>query len=131
MLSCGSFWMRTTLDVDHKYKQWVSSDRCERIEVVKVWGKFIYDLSVYVVKLTSQHYVSVHQSRAFKEYKENVAEGEAVVAGDISENYTFVIQSEVKSYHRDAPQCTVHQFVALLEGERRAAAPELLRDEIT
>ena len=67
--------------------------------MVKDWDKFIYDLSVYVVKLTSHHYVGVHQSRAFKEYKENVAEGEAVVARDFSENYTFFIQSGVKSYY--------------------------------
>ena len=55
------------------------------------WDKFIYDLSVYVVKLTSHYYASVHQSRALKEYKENVAEGKAVVTGDFSESYTFII----------------------------------------
>ena len=79
--------------------------------MVKDWDKFIYDMSVYVVKLTSHNHVSVHQSRAFKEYKENV-QSEAVVAGVFSENYTFVILSEVTGYHRDAPQCTVLPFVA-------------------
>ena len=62
--------MRTTVDVDHKYKQWVSSDRCELIEVVRDRDGFICDVSVYVLKLTSHHY----QIGAFKEYKENVAE---------------------------------------------------------
>ena len=120
MLSCGSFWVRTTVGVDHKHKQWVSGDRCEPVEVVKDWYKFIYNLSVYVVKLTSHHDVSVHQSRAFKEYKENVAKGEVVVSGDFSENHTFVIQNDVKSYHWGAPQCTVHPFRAYGERTERS-----------
>ena len=100
------------VDSTHRYKQWVSTDRCQLLEVVKDWDEFIYDLSVSVVKLTNHHYVAVHQSRAFKQCKENAAEGEAVVVGDFSENYTFVLQDEVQSYHWDAPQCTVHPFVA-------------------
>ena len=39
------------------------------------------------------------RSRAFKECKESVVERDAVVVGDFSENYTFVIQDEVQSHH--------------------------------
>ena len=77
----------------------------------KGWDEFIYDRSVSALKLTSHHYVSVHENRAFKDYKENVAEGEAAVVGDFNENYNFLILSEVQSYHRDVPQCIAHPLV--------------------
>ena len=40
--------------MDHMYKQWVSTDRCELIDVRKDWDDFTHDLSVSVVKLTIQ-----------------------------------------------------------------------------
>ena len=99
-------------EFEQRYKQWVSTDRCNMIDVVQIRTEFLQSLSSAVVKLTRHHYVSQHQSKKFREMKETVAPGEAVVVGDFSENYTFVVQDEVQSYHWDAQQCTVHPFVA-------------------
>ena len=46
------------------------------------------------------------------ETKERLKPGEAVVIGDFSENYTFVIQDAVQGYHWSNDQVTLHPFVA-------------------
>lgn len=98
-------------EFEQRYKQWVSTDRCELIDVVETRAEFLQNLARAVVKLTKHHFVSHHQSKTFREMKDTLAPGETVVVGDFSQNYTFVLQDEVQSHHWDAGQCTVHPFV--------------------
>ena len=69
------------VDLQPRYNQWVSADRCELLEVTKDWEDFIHDFSVSVVKLSNHHYVAIRQSRTFKECKDNAVESEAAVVG--------------------------------------------------
>ena len=41
-----------------------------------------------------------------------IQEGELVLVGVFSENYSFVVQDAVQGYHWDNSQCTIHPFVA-------------------
>ena len=94
------------------YKQWVSTDRCSLADQIDQREVFMTKLSQCIVKLTRHHIVSKSQSRSFSDMKKNVREREAVVVGDFSENYSFVIQDAIQGWHWDASQATVHPFVA-------------------
>ena len=57
-------------------------------------------------------FIAKNQSSYFKYCKENLEPDELVVVGDFTENYSFVIQDEVQSYHWSNKQATIHPFVA-------------------
>ena len=100
------------------YKQWVSTDRCTLKDHIDAREVFMEKLSNTIVKLTKHHFVSKSQARSFSDMKRDVCIGEAVVVGDFSENYSFVVQDAVQGWHWDASQATVHPFVAYFrEGE--------------
>lgn len=120
------------LDCDVKYKQWVSSDRrCRLVDVEEGYEEFLENLSAEVRKLTKHHFVADEQSKFFKKLKATVSDGEAVVVGDFSENYTFKVQNEIQSHHWNAPQCTVHPFVVYWNenGEERCKSYCFISDE--
>ena len=54
----------------------------------------------------------MEQSTYFKNLKEEIQEGELVLVGDFSKNYSFVVQDAVQGFHWDNSQCTIHPFVA-------------------
>ena len=43
----------------------------------------------------------MEQSTYFKNLKEEIQEGELVLVGDFSENYSFVVQDAVQGFHWD------------------------------
>ena len=94
------------------YKQWQSTDRCTLLEKNESKDAFISSLSMIISKLTRHHYIALEQSTYFKNLKETIQEGELVLVGDFSENYSFVVQDAVQGYHWDNSQCTIHPFVA-------------------
>ena len=52
--------------------------------------------------------IAVKQSQYFKERKESLRVGEALVNMDFAENYSYVIQNEIQEYHWTSNGCTVH-----------------------
>ena len=56
-------------------------------------------LSEAINKLTAHSYIAKCQVRYLKQQKENLAKDCCIVLGDFAENFTFVIQDEIQSYH--------------------------------
>ena len=111
-----SFLMNITSASDHEhsfinYKQWVSTDRCQLIEVSEEFENFIESLSNKIQQLTRHHFIAKGQSAYLKDLKESINEEELVVLADYSENYSFIIQDAAQGFHWDNSQCTVHPFV--------------------
>ena len=107
-----SFEAVTDREYDNiKYKQWVSTDRCNLIEHVEPFEQFIDSLCKNVVKLTRHHFIAKKQSEFLKSLKENVSSDNLINLCDFSENYSFVIQDEAQGFHWVNSQCTVHPFV--------------------
>ena len=50
-------------------------------------------------KLNSHSYIAKAQSSHLKLWKEIIDENLIIVLVDFSENYTFVVQDEIQSYH--------------------------------
>lgn len=98
-------------DVEVRYQQWESADRCTLSEMVLTLDESVTKLSKQIADLAQHHYEARAQAAYFKHLKESVADDEVVVQGDFSENYTFVVQDAVQGFWWDATQCTVHPFV--------------------
>lgn len=56
-------------------------------------------------------FLAKRQAEKFVEIKENLKEGEYLVALDFSENYAFKIQDAIQSYHWTNDQATLHPYV--------------------
>ena len=93
------------------FEQWVTTDRCDIITIVKKKDEFISYLMNKLEKLIPHDFVKKEQSKFLKNCKNNLKSGEFVITCDFSENYTFVLQDEVQSHHWNAQQATIHPFV--------------------
>ena len=77
-------------------------DRCTLLEKkTESHDAFITSLSLSISKLTRHHYIAIEKSMYFKNLKETIQEGELVLVGDFSENYSFIVQDAVQGYHWD------------------------------
>ena len=50
-----------------------------------------------------------------KDVKQSLSESEAVIQLDFSENFSFVVQDEIQSYHWENIQCTLHPIVTYMK----------------
>ena len=93
-----------------KYKLWTKQDRCNLIEVAESTEEYSTSLMKNIIDMAEHHYIAKSQSKYFKNLKENLLPNEAILVGDFAENYAFVVQNEVQSFHYEKSQCTVHPF---------------------
>ena len=95
------------IDVDEEFhfNQWKSSDRSQLITQ-----------TVTVDDYKDQ----VIESINLKDLKINLKDNECIVLGDFAENYEFVVQDEIPSYHWSKDSCTLHPVVVYfkIEGEQ-------------
>lgn len=93
------------------HKQWVTADRAEMITVLKTKDEFFESLVEKLEKLKTHHFVSKSQSQFFKNKKSELVDEECLVIADFAENFSFIIQDEIQSFHWVNTQATVHPFV--------------------
>lgn len=73
--------------------------------------EFFKSLVEKLEKLKTHHYVSKSQAQFFKKKKSELGEEECLVLADFAENFSFVVQDEIQSFHWVNNQATVHPFV--------------------
>ena len=93
------------------YKQWTTADRAELISVTATVEGFIEVLCEKLDAITAHSYIAKSQANYLKELKDNLEHTEVIVLGDFAENYKFLIQDEIQSYHWNQKQCTLHPIV--------------------
>jgi hypothetical protein len=94
-----------------QYCQWVSTDRSTIETFVKPVDEFIELLSSKLVILTRHHFIAKSQSSYIRSLEENLLQDEAIITGDFSENYAFVVQDSAQNFHWTNDQVTLHPFV--------------------
>ena len=63
-------------------------------------------------KLTKHSYLAKCQAQHLNDKKQSLRSEEALVLGDFAENYQFLIQDKIQSYHWSNEYCTLHPVVA-------------------
>lgn len=81
------------------YKQWTTTDRCELLSLTETIDDFVERLTDQVVQLKSHHFIAKSQSQYLRNRKNNLKPNEGIIQGDFSENFRFLIQDEIQSYH--------------------------------
>ena len=72
---------------------------------------FIEMLITSLEELKPHSFISREQARYLNELKENLAESSVILLGDFAENYSFVVQDDVQSFHWNNMQCSLHPVV--------------------
>ena len=94
-----------------QYSQWVNTDRANLETHVVPVADFLDLFMEYLLKLRLHDFIARQQAKFISEKKETLGSGEFLVVADFSENYSFVIQDEVQSFHWNNLQATVHPFL--------------------
>ena len=92
-------------------KQWTQTDRANLETKVMSTDEFIDAFTAMLIKLSIHDFTAKMQARFVQETKENLKEGEYLVIADFSENYSFVVQDEIQSFHWNNGSATIHPFV--------------------
>ncbi len=61
--------------------------------------------------LERHDFIAKQQSRYLNDRKSNLLEGEFLVIGDFSENFTFICHDAAQSFHWNNTSATLHPFV--------------------
>ena len=93
------------------FQQWMGTDRTTLLSDSASIHDLIDMISNSIDKLTCHSYIAKAQSSHLKLRKENVDENTIIVSVDFSENFTFIIQDEIQSYHWCKEQATLHPVV--------------------
>lgn len=96
---------------DISYKAWVSVDHKTWETVTKTTEAFVNTLLEASANLRKHNFIAKQQASFLADLKANLKEGEVIVMGDFSENYSFEIQDAVQGYHWNNDQATIHPFV--------------------
>ena len=119
----GSACLRNTLieklsEIDENetllVEQWTSTDRADLKTMVYRKDDLIEDTIAAMNKLAAHSYIAKSQANYLKHRKAKLEPHEAIVLADFAENYEFVIQNEIQSYHWCKQQCTIHPIAVYI-----------------
>ena len=96
------------------YSQWETTDRASLITITTTFEEYKETLIEAIDLLTKHSFLAKCQASFLKSKKEALLANEAIVLGDFAENYQFLIQDEIQSYHWSKKYCTLHPLVLYL-----------------
>ena len=111
-------------NADVQYKQWTITDQ-EVFSTLSVKGTAFCDTLISKMSALREHfYYHKMQSAFYKNRRENLQEGEALVLFDFAENFGHVHQDEPQSVYYQKPQTTIHPVFIYycVDGEIRTQA---------
>ena len=94
-----------------QYSQWINTDRANLETHVVPIEDFLNLFMEVLKKLRLHDFIAKKQAAFLSEKKESLTHGDFLVIADFSENYSFVVQDEVQSFHWNNLQATVHPFL--------------------
>ncbi|CAF3716375.1 unnamed protein product [Rotaria socialis] len=95
-----------------EYRKWTSTDRSTLETIIENTEDFVTTFGGQVERLLRHDFIAKIQMSFMQDLRDNhLKEGEFLVIGDFAENYTFIIQDEVQSFHWNNMQATLHPFV--------------------
>ena len=68
--------------------------------------------------ITTLSFLAKCQANFLRAKKESLKANEVIVLGDFTENYQFLVQDEIQSYHCNKKYCTLHPLaVYFIDGD--------------
>ena len=104
-------YLQTYIDEDDiVYNQWVST----LTTIIQTKYEFIEKLVTSIISLSRHSFTAKAQSEYMQSLKDNLSEDQIIIQMDFSENYSYVLQDEIQSYHWENAQCTLHPIVSYM-----------------
>lgn len=94
-----------------KFDLWQQTNRCTLETLVYDVDSFVTDFCERLEKLKVHDFISRQQTNFFNKLKEELSEGEFIITFDFAENYAFIKQNSVQSFHWNNNQATVFTIV--------------------
>ena len=94
-----------------EFSQWTTTDRSTLTTQKESYPAYIDLVGSKLNKLAPHSYIAKAQSRYLKQRKEELGNNDVLFLGDFAENYKFIVQDEVQSFHWSNLQCTLHPVV--------------------
>ena len=92
-------------------EQWQTVDRAAMITQTVTVEEYREMLESSMDDLTAHSYIAKAQGKYLKDLKDNLSPKECIVLGDFAENYKYIIQDEIQSFHWTSDSCTLHPVV--------------------
>ena len=93
------------------FKQWEKVDHSELMDDELPVDEFLEVIVEKLKKLLSRHFIYKRQQNFLKNKKETLSDNECIIILDFAENYTFMVQDAIQSFHWNNTQATIHPFV--------------------
>ena len=121
-----------SLEDEVTYKMWDSTDRTEMKTVVSSLEEFYDVLCEKIDDLTTHSFIAKSQGSYLKLLKETLDDETAIVTLDFAENYQYVYQHEVQSYHWCKKYCSLHPVVLYIkvDGQLECVSMCVLSDDL-
>ena len=94
-----------------QFQQWTTTDRATLETRVVPADEFIDTFVSKLRKLLHHDFTAKMQAAFMQQKKESLQEGEVLVIADFSENFSFVVQDEIQSFHWNNESATIHTFI--------------------
>lgn len=104
-------------DDEIEFDQWTTTDRSNLTHNKEPVFEYIELVCRKLEKLAPHSYLAKSQALYLRSRKEDMNEVTALFLGDFSENYKFVVQDEVQSFHWTNLQCTLHPVIIYFKKE--------------
>jgi hypothetical protein len=98
-------------DQEITFCQWQTTDRSTLIHQSAPVEEFVETLVEKLQNLTAHSFIAKAQSLYLRNQKDVLDECSAIILGDFAENYQFVVQDEIQSFHWNSSQCSLHPVV--------------------
>ena len=99
------------MDSEFHYCHWQTTDRAALATLTTTFEKYKELLIDSINNLTRHSYLAKGQARYVKSKRESVGANEVMVLGGFAENYQYLIQDEIQSFHWSKEYCTLHPLV--------------------
>ena len=93
------------------FKHWEKADHLEPMDDEMPVDDFLEVLVEKLKKLLLHHFIHKQQDNFLKNKKETLRDNECNIILDFAENYTFIVQDAIQSFHWNNTQATTHPFV--------------------
>nr|XP_047140235.1 uncharacterized protein LOC124815519 [Hydra vulgaris] len=104
-------------DDEIEFDQWTTTDMLNLTHNKEPVFEYIELVCRKLEKLAPHSYLAKSQALYLRSRKEDMNEVTALFLGDFSENYKFVVQDEVQSFHWKNLQCTLHTVIIYFQKE--------------
>lgn len=91
-----------------EFHNWTETDRAELKVNILPTDTFIEQLCAKILKLKTHAFIATQQSDYFDYIKQSLQPNEFIIQCDFAENYGFIAQNAIQTFHWNNNQCTIY-----------------------